>query len=132
MGQAQISPYLFRVKAAFFTLANIFQIAQDQKLWYSASFFTAVYIYIYIYIKKSNGPSQSSHCQGQQARITRARTVSIRFMNKKPRSIQSTIKPYMKSVFLERGVGEKKERGQGKGSQRLKRFAHVKLNAGDK
>lgn len=46
MGQAQISPYLFRVKAAFFTLANIFQIAQDQKLRYSASFFTAVYIYI--------------------------------------------------------------------------------------
>lgn len=128
MGQAQISPYLFRVKAAFFTLANIFQIAQDQKLRYSASFFTAVYIYK----KKSNGPSQSSHCQGQQARITRARTVSIRFMNKKPRSIQSTIKPYMKSVFLERGVGEKKERGQGKGLQRLKRFAHVKLNAGDK
>lgn len=38
----------------------------------------------------------------------------------------------MKSVFLERGVGEKKERGQGKGSQRQKRFAHVKLNAGDK
>lgn len=103
--QAQISPYLFRVKTAFFTLANIFQIAQDQKLQYSASFFTAVYIHI----KKAMG-LQSFHCQGQQPRITTAKTVSIRFMNKNPRSIQSAIKPYMKGVFLERGVREKKER----------------------
>lgn len=122
--QAQISPYLFRVKTAFFTLANIFQIAQDQKLQYSASFFTAVYIYI----KKAMG-LQSFHCQGQQPRITTAKTVSIRFMNKNPRSIQSAIKPYMKGVFLERGGDGEEGKRQGKDSQSLQRFAHVKLKA---